>query len=60
MKKTIIQFSALFFLTILSSCGLDMLNRIEGNNNEFLGGRGVKTHRKIAREQITPEDEKLI
>ena len=33
MKKTIIQFSALFFLTILSSCGLDMLNRIEGNNN---------------------------
>ena len=33
MKKTIIKFSALFFLTILSSCGLDMLNRIEGNNN---------------------------
>ena len=33
MKKTIIQFTALFFLTILSSCGLDMLNRIEGNNN---------------------------
>jgi replicative DNA helicase Mcm len=34
--------------------------RIEGNNIEFLGGRGSKTSRKIEREEILPEDEKLI
>ncbi|QUC64296.1 minichromosome maintenance protein MCM [Nitrosopumilus sp. K4] len=34
--------------------------RIEGNNIEFLGGRGDKTSRKIEREEISPEDEKLI
>ncbi|MDH3610877.1 MAG: minichromosome maintenance protein MCM [Nitrosopumilus sp.] len=34
--------------------------RIEGNNIEFLGGRGTKTSRKIEREEISPEDEKLI
>jgi len=34
--------------------------RIEGNNIEFLGGRGNKTSRKIEREEISPEDEKLI
>ena len=34
--------------------------RIEGNNIEFLGGRGTKTSRKIQREEISPEDEKLI
>jgi replicative DNA helicase Mcm len=34
--------------------------RIEGNNIEFLGGRGKKTSRKIQREEISPEDEKLI
>jgi len=34
--------------------------RIEGNNIEFLGGRGAKTSRKIQREEISPEDEKLI
>ena len=34
--------------------------RIEGNNIEFLGGRGNKTSRKIQREEILPEDEKLI
>ncbi|MBT5842255.1 MAG: minichromosome maintenance protein MCM, partial [Thaumarchaeota archaeon] len=34
--------------------------RIEGNNIEFLGGRGVKTDRKIAREEVSPEDEKMI
>jgi len=34
--------------------------RIEGNNIEFLGGRGSKTSRKIQREEISPEDEKLI
>ena len=34
--------------------------RIEGNNIEFLGGRAGKTSRKIKREEISPEDEKLI
>ena len=34
--------------------------RIEGNNIEFLGGRGNKSSRKIEREEISPEDEKLI
>ena len=34
--------------------------RIEGNNIEFLGGRGDKSSRKIEREEISPEDEKLI
>ncbi len=34
--------------------------RIEGNNIEFLGGRGSKTSRKIEREEISPEEEKLI
>lgn len=33
MKKTIIQFTAFLLLTTLTSCGIDMLNRIEGNNN---------------------------
>ena len=34
--------------------------RIEGNNIEFLGGRGTKSSRKIEREEISPEEEKLI
>lgn len=34
--------------------------RIEGNNIEFLGGRGTKTSRKIEREEISPEEEKMI
>lgn len=34
--------------------------RIEGNNIEFLGGRGSKTSRKIEREEISPEEEKMI
>ncbi|MDH3824116.1 MAG: ATPase, partial [Nitrosopumilus sp.] len=34
--------------------------RIEGNNIEFLGGRGAKTSRKIQREEVSPEDEKMI
>ncbi len=33
MKKTIIKLTTVLFLTTLSSCGIDMLNRIEGNNN---------------------------
>ncbi|MBA4453360.1 MAG: minichromosome maintenance protein MCM, partial [Nitrosopumilaceae archaeon] len=34
--------------------------RIEGNNIEFLGGRGTKTSRKMEREEISPEEEKMI
>ncbi len=34
--------------------------RMEGNNIEFLGGRGSKTSRKIEREEISPEEEKII
>ena len=34
--------------------------RIEGNNIEFLGGRGSKTSRKIEREEVSPEEEKMI
>ena len=34
--------------------------RIDGNNIEFLGGRGSKTARKREREEVTPEDEKRI
>lgn len=34
--------------------------RIEGNNIEFLGGRGAKTSRKREREEISPEEEKMI
>ena len=34
--------------------------RIEGNNIEFLGGRGAKTSRKIEREEISPDEERAI
>ena len=34
--------------------------RIEGNNIEYLGGRGTKTSRKTEREEISPEEEKAI
>lgn len=34
--------------------------RIEGNNIEFLSGRGSKTDRKIGREEISPEEEEQI
>jgi replicative DNA helicase Mcm len=34
--------------------------RIDGNNVEFLGGRGPKTSRKTEREEISPEEEKII
>lgn len=42
-----------------ASSGLYRL-RIDGNNVEFLGGRGAKTSRKTEREEISPEDEKRI
>ncbi len=34
--------------------------RIEGNNIEYLGGRGTNTSRKTEREEISAEDEKAI
>src|SRR5574338_1072224 len=34
--------------------------RIQGNNIEFLGGRGTKTSRSTEREEISPEEEKII
>jgi len=34
--------------------------RIEGNNIEFLGGRGSKNSRRSEREEISPEEEKII
>ncbi len=34
--------------------------RIEGNNIEFLGGHGSKMSRKIAKEEVNPEEEKMI
>lgn len=34
--------------------------RIEGNNIEYLGGRGTKSSRKTEREEISPEEEKII
>ena len=34
--------------------------RIEGNNIEFLGGRGGKNSRRSEREEISPEEERII
>ncbi|MBI3639936.1 MAG: minichromosome maintenance protein MCM [Thaumarchaeota archaeon] len=34
--------------------------RIQGNNIEFLGGRGSKTSRSTGREEISPDEEKII
>jgi replicative DNA helicase Mcm len=34
--------------------------RIEGNNIEFLGGKGPKNSRRSEREEISPEEEKII
>jgi len=34
--------------------------RLDGNNVEFLGGKGSKTSRRIQREQISPEEEKTL
>ncbi len=41
------------------SSGLYRL-RIDGNNIEFLGGRGIKSSRRTEREEVSPEEEKLI
>jgi replicative DNA helicase Mcm len=34
--------------------------RVDGNNVEFLGGKGPKTSRRTDREEISPEEEKII
>jgi replicative DNA helicase Mcm len=34
--------------------------RVQGNNIEFLGGRGNKASRSIEREEISPDEEKII
>ena len=34
--------------------------RLDGNNVEFFGGKGDKTSRRIQREEISPEEEKMI
>lgn len=34
--------------------------KIDGNNVEYLGGRGSKTSRRTEREEISPEEEKII
>lgn len=34
--------------------------RIDGNNIEFLGGKGAKSSRRSEREEISPEEEKII
>ena len=43
MKKTIIKVAAILFLTTLTSCGIDMLNRVEGNNNVTSIKRDINT-----------------
>ena len=43
MKKTIIKVTAVLFLTTLTSCGIDMLNRVEGNNNVTSIKRDIST-----------------
>ena len=43
MKKTIINVAVVLLLTTLTSCGVDMLNRIEGNNNVIAVKRDIST-----------------
>ena len=42
-----------------ASSGLYRL-RVDGNNIEFIGGKGTKSSRRSEREEISPEDEKMI
>tara|TARA_B100000678_G_scaffold196624_1_gene164976 strand:- start:515 stop:2122 length:1608 start_codon:yes stop_codon:yes gene_type:complete len=34
--------------------------RMDGNNIEFIGGRGIKSSRRSEREEISPDEEKII
>ena len=41
IKQIMIKITAILFLATLSSCGIDMLNRIEGNNNVISINRDI-------------------
>ena len=41
MKQTIVKYTAILFLATLSSCGIDMFNRIEGNNKVISINRDI-------------------
>ena len=41
MKQIMIKTTAILFLATLSSCGIDMLNRIEGNKNVISINRDI-------------------
>ena len=55
----IVRIEQEYFVGARSTSGLYRL-RIDGNNIEFLGGRGPKTSRKTEREEVSPEEEKII
>ena len=55
----IVRIEQEYFIGARSTSGLYRL-RIDGNNIEFLGGRGPKTSRKTEREEVSPEEEKII
>ncbi|MGQ0792220.1 MAG: minichromosome maintenance protein MCM [Nitrosopumilaceae archaeon] len=55
----IVRIEQEYFVGARSTSGLYRL-RIDGNNIEFLGGRGSKTSRKTEREEVSPEEEKII
>ncbi|HXV66416.1 MAG TPA: minichromosome maintenance protein MCM [Nitrosopumilaceae archaeon] len=55
----IVRIEQEYFVGARSTSGLYRL-RIDGNNVEFLGGRGSKTSRKTEREEVSPEEEKII
>ena len=55
----IVRIEQEYFVGARTTSGLYRL-RIDGNNIEFLGGRGPKTSRKTEREEVSPEEEKII
>src|SRR3989304_5916550 len=55
----IVRIEQEYFVGARSTSGLYRL-RIDGNNIEFLGGGGPKTSRKTEREEVSPEEEKII
>ena len=34
--------------------------RMDGNNVEFIGGKGLKSSRRTEREEISPDEEKIV
>ncbi len=55
----IVRIEQEYFTGARANSGLYRL-RIDSNNVEFLAGRGIKTSRKIEREEISSEEEKII